>query len=124
MRCIALALSLALLSSPVAACPDRGPAVVKAEARSDLQAYFSHHDYPAPALAAGAEGEVAVKLGVGDNGRVTACTVTASSGSAHLDSSTCRILRSRARFTPARDAQGKPTIDSTAATIVWRRPTA
>ena len=124
MRCIALALSLALLPQPVAACPDPRPAVVRAEAARDPQAYFSQYDYPVPALAAGAEGEVAVKLSVGDNGRVTACTVTASSGSLHLDSTTCRILRSRARFTPARDANAKPTIDSTAATIVWRRPAA
>ena len=42
---------------------------------------------------------------IGTDGRVTACSVTSSSGSSALDDATCRIMRSRARFTPARDDQ-------------------
>jgi len=60
-----------------------------------------------------------VRPGAAD-GRVTGCTVTGSSGSAALDNATCRIMRSRARFSPARDSNGQPTTDSYAASITWR----
>ena len=43
---------------------------------------------------------------------MTDCSVTSSSGSSALDQATCRILRSRARFTPARDSSGNPTTGS------------
>ena len=65
-------------------------------------------DYPAAAVRAGEQGDVGYRLDVGPNGRVTRCTVTASSGSAILDSETCRMLTARARFTPATDASATP----------------
>ncbi|HYD36402.1 MAG TPA: energy transducer TonB, partial [Allosphingosinicella sp.] len=55
-------------------------------------------------------------------GRVTDCTVTASSGSAALDSATCRLMKQRARFTPARDSDGHPTSDSVSNAIRWVLP--
>ena len=54
--------------------------------------------------------------------RVSGCTVTASSGSAALDSATCRLLRSRARFTPATDSTGAKTSDSVSGRIRWVLP--
>jgi protein TonB len=51
---------------------------------------------------------------------VTNCSVTSSSGSSALDAATCRLLTSRARFTPARDSSGNPTTDTVSARIVWR----
>ncbi|MBA3525824.1 MAG: TonB family protein [Sphingomonas sp.] len=56
------------------------------------------------ALARREQGRVEFRLDVGENGRVTGCTITRSSGSRWLDSTTCRILRSRARYTPARNS--------------------
>lgn len=95
--------------SPQAAAPPNQAAALRGTApvpRLGLDSYFSPFDYPDRALQARAEGRVAVLLDVGVDGRVTACTVTASSGNAVLDHSTCRILRSRTRFEPARDASG------------------
>ena len=66
------------------------------------------------------EGTTRFRLTVGTNGRVTDCSVTSSSGSAALDAATCRIMRSRARFTPARDNQGNPTTDTYTSSITWR----
>ena len=63
------------------------------------------------------EGTTGFRLTVGPNGRVTDCTVTSSSGSNALDAATCRIMRSRARFTPARNNLGEPTTDSVSARI-------
>jgi len=81
-------------------------------AKGDLRSLFSADDYPASAQAAGAEGTVRAELTVGPDGRVEACNITQSSGNSALDSTTCNILRRRAKFTPARDSNGNPTTDT------------
>jgi protein TonB len=48
--------------------------------------------------------------------------VMQSSGSAALDSASCRILRSRARFTPARAGDGHPTAGEVVHTRIWTLP--
>jgi protein TonB len=79
-------------------------------------------DYPAAALRAGEEGVVRYRLTVNRDGRVSQCVVTASSGSASLDGTTCRIMTARARFTPARTAKGKRTEDQLAGAVRWQIP--
>ena len=92
-----------------------------ARARGDVRTLFAADDYPVAARERQESGTVQVRLGVGADGRVTGCDVIASSGSALLDRTTCRVLRARARFTPARDGNGQPTGDSyTTPKIVWR----
>jgi TonB family protein len=114
-----LPLALLLLTVPAAAAePTRARTTVP------LPTLVSHHDYPAAAVRAGEQGNVQVRLDIGTSGRVHGCTVLRSSRSAILDSTTCRILRARARFKPARDAKGEPTTDHTVQTIAWRLPTA
>ncbi len=85
-----------------------------------LQGLISADDYPSAAQRNEEQGTTAVRLDIGTNGRVTNCTVTSSSGSASLDSTTCRLLTSRARFTPARDDTGQATSDSVSTRITWR----
>jgi TonB family protein len=87
-----------------------------------LPSLFSSADYPAAAIRAGETGLVVFRLDVGEDGRVAACTVTASSGSASLDSTTCRLVKMRARFDPARDAEGRPVPDSFVGRVLWRLP--
>ena len=87
-----------------------------------LSALIHDEDYPAAAKAARIQGNTAVTLTVGVDGRVTGCAVTQSSGSSLLDSTTCRILRSRARFAPARDAAGNPQAGVVTTVIAWRIP--
>jgi protein TonB len=89
---------------------------------ADLQSYFHPDDFPAAALMAAQEGIVSVRLTVGPNGRVSDCAVTGSSGSAALDQATCRILRSRARYAPARDAAGAAISGTDRGRILWRLP--
>jgi TonB family protein len=79
-------------------------------------------DYPAEAIQNREQGLVAFRLTVGVNGRVTACDILSSSGSALLDASTCRIMRSRGRFRPARDASGNAVADTIESRIDWRIP--
>jgi len=87
-----------------------------------IAAYFAAADYPPSALSAGERGIAYFRLVIDPNGRVAGCTITASSGSAALDSATCRIVRSRARFTPALDLTGQPASDSYADRIRWVLP--
>lgn len=91
-------------------------------ARANLGSYFSADDYPAAALRANEQGTTGFRLTIGPNGRVSDCQVTASSGSAALDQASCRILRSRARYTPARDSDGNPTSGSDSGRVTWRLP--
>jgi protein TonB len=107
-------------------CPPPPPPpprkVTPARAKANLVSLFSDEDYPASAVRAGESGATGFRLDVGANGRVANCTVTSSSGSSALDSTTCRLLRSRARFSPATDNTGAPTTDTVSGRIVWRLP--
>ena len=98
--------------APPAPPPPPPRTVEPARASANLASYVSDDDYPASALRSEDEGTTGFRLTVGPDGRVTNCTVTSSSGSTALDTATCRILRSRARFTPARDNTGQPTTDT------------
>lgn len=100
----------------------RGPAVIPARARVDLARYVARPDYPRTAFLAGEEGKVEFRLRVAPDGRVSDCVVIESSGSAALDAAACRLMRSRARFTPALDAAGQPTADTIEAQLDWQLP--
>ena len=63
---------------------------------------------------------VGIRLEVGKDGRVSACTIIRSSGLSKLDARTCRLLIRKARFAPARDSRGKPVPDIHESDFVWR----
>jgi protein TonB len=102
--------------------PPPAQKVEPARARANLASYVSDADYPDSAIRAEESGTTGFRLEIGANGRVSNCTITSSSGSSALDNATCRIMRSRARFTPAQDSNGQPTTDTTSARITWRLP--
>ena len=93
-----------------------------AKARANLASYITNDDYPSSALRNEEQGTTGFRLDVGADGRVSGCSVTASSGSSALDTATCRLLRSRARFTPATDSTGAKTSDSVSGRIRWQMP--
>ena len=102
---------------PVAPAPPPPPppphkTVSAQSAKGDLRTLFSTDDYPASAAAANAEGTVRATLTISPTGQVVSCNITQSSGNSALDSTTCNILRRRAKFTPARDSNGNPTSDT------------
>lgn len=90
--------------------------------RLPLVTYFSTDDYPAAALRAEEQGLSAFIADIGVNGRVTACRITGSSGSSALDMATCRIIRSRTRYRPARDAAGRAVPGTFTGAVSWRLP--
>jgi len=89
------------------------------QALADL---ITNDDYPAAAIRAGEQGTTAYRLTIGVDGRVSDCTITSSSGSTSLDAATVALLSRRARYTPARDSMGNPTIGVTNGRIVWSLP--
>jgi protein TonB len=106
--------------APPAPAPPR--TVEPAKARANLASYVNDDDYPSDAVRNEEQGTTSFRLDVGTDGRVTNCTVTGSSGSRSLDNATCRIMRSRARFTPARNNLGQPTTDTVSHRIRWVLP--
>jgi TonB family protein len=85
--------------------------------------WVTTNDYPTAALREEREGTVAFSLTIGRNGRVSACEITSSSGSADLDSAACSLIAQRARFTPARNTQGKAQAGRYANRVRWQIPT-
>ena len=72
---------------------------------------ISDRDYPRNALRARIQGDVTLRITVGADGRVAACDIARSSDNAELDDTTCRLVRSRFRYRPAQDAQGRAVSD-------------
>ena len=97
-------------------------AAVQASAtpRTPLQSLVQREDYPASALAAREQGRPRFRLTIGVDGRVTGCVILVSSGSSALDLTSCRLMRNRARFTPARDSAGNPVEDQYFGELAWR----
>ncbi len=108
---------------PAPPAPPAPPPVTRSEPKSavgNLQGLITSSDYPSSAQDNEEQGTVTVRLAIGTDGRVTGCSVSGSSGSRTLDSTTCRVLQRRAKFTPARDSSGQPTSGSFTQRITWR----
>ena len=85
-----------------------------------MRSYVTLDDYPREAVRNGWEGLVRVDLTIGTKGRVTDCKVIKSSGHAVLDTTTCKIMMTRARFQPARDDAGNAVEDHYETQINWQ----
>ena len=112
-------------TSPVAPpmpYPVAPPGIRPATPTGSPAAWATANDYPTQALRAEVEGTVAFRLEIGSDGRVANCMVTSSSGSAELDTTTCRLVTQRAQFDPARDAQGRAVSGTYSNRIRWIIP--
>ncbi|WP_298811166.1 energy transducer TonB [uncultured Sphingomonas sp.] len=106
-----------------APAPPAPPAVSKAAGlKGNPGQYFGADNYPPSAIRAEEEGRVVAKLTVGTDGRVTDCVITTSSNSSALDQATCRIAKSRVRFSPALDASGAAITSSYTLPVRWVLP--
>lgn len=93
-----------------------------ARPRNAPGSWATTNDYPARDLREGNQGVTRFKLSIGTDGKVTGCEVTASSGSASLDQTTCTRISSRARFEPATDGNGLKVTGSYSGAIRWQIP--
>ena len=78
------------------------------------------NNYPSRAVRQEIEGNVGVSVQIGPDGRVTACSVSASSGSDILDEAACDGMQRYARYNAALDDAGNPTSGRDSMTIVYR----
>jgi len=95
---------------------------VTAVPRRPRSTWVTAEDYPDAALRAEEQGSVTVKLAIDRSGEVASCDVVRSSGSATLDSATCRTVRRRARYQPAVDGAGQPIAAVDNHTVRWSLP--
>lgn len=79
-------------------------------------------DYPVAALREERSGTVGFQLEIGSSGEVTGCNIVESSGHADLDQASCGNLIRRARFSPARDANGEPVASTYSNKVRWEIP--
>lgn len=101
--------------------PPPPPAVaVRLTPRGSPGSWVTNDDYPPSAQRDGVEGVTGFNLTVGADGRVTGCTITASSGSSLLDDTACRLLTRRARFNPGKDESGAATGGAYAGRFRWQ----
>lgn len=85
----------------------------------DPRTWITAADYPSASIKANEEGLVVYVLDVDADGQVYDCRILISSGHSRLDSETCRLAASRARFRPAVRA-GNPTSGSYSYYFRWR----
>ena len=81
---------------------------------------ISPKDYPRDALDRRQGGRMRYVLLIDELGRVADCSIVETSGIAALDAQACILLTTRARFSNALGADGKPAKDAVAGNIVWR----
>lgn len=121
---LALALPpMAQAQTLASGAPDVAPApglTARAAPQLDPALWFTRDDYHPAALRAEQEGRVGLLLDIGVDGRVSGCTVLASSGAQLLDRESCRLVTRRARFTPALGKGRKPVPDRWNASIEWK----
>lgn len=118
----------AVVMTPVTAppAPPTPPAPRVSQAANlkigDIQRLFGDpSNYPDDARDAGAQGTVRASLAIDATGKVTSCTVAASSGNASLDRQTCRLFQ-RLKASPAKDDAGRPIASTTTLRFTWQLP--
>jgi protein TonB len=95
---------------------------VRATPRGKIQDLITTDDYPSASLRNNEEGTTSYRLDVGADGKVVACTVTASSGHPALDDTSCRLLQRRARFNAATDSSGAKVGSVYSGRVRWQIP--
>jgi TonB family protein len=113
----AIAAAIAIWTLQQRAIEDTGQRPAQS-AKGEIRTLFSSDDYPDEALQHGDQGKVQARLSINTHGRVTHCSIIRSSRHASLDNATCNILKRRAQFAPARDANGKAVPDSVVTPLI------
>ena len=82
--------------------------------------WVTQDDYPAEALKNRLEGSSNFTITVDTQGSVESCSAVGPFES--LNVTTCDLIRERGRFTPARDALGRPIKAAWSRTVRWKIP--
>jgi len=93
-----------------------------ARPKGAMSGWVSDNDYPSADMRAEHEGRTAYRLSIDTNGKVTDCSITASSGWPGLDRATCDRITQRARFEPATNTEGERVAGTFTGAVSWRIP--
>jgi protein TonB len=101
-----------------------GPAFdpVAAIPRGNVGGWITDSDYRTSWINRDYSGVAGFALSIDARGRVTDCSITASTGHSALDQATCRLLERRARFNPAKDGNGNAVAGSFSSSVNWKIP--
>ncbi|HSX55822.1 MAG TPA: energy transducer TonB [Sphingomonas sp.] len=92
---------------------------VRAKPTRDPGTWVQNDDYPPQSIQRGERGLVGIRLDIATTGKVTQCTVIASSSFKRLDDQTCRVVMKRAQYEPARSADGTAIPSISLQTYHW-----
>ena len=81
--------------------------------------WYSITDYPAKSRRRGEQGVANILLDIDAKGIPVACRIVHSSSYPDLDNASCDLALKRARFSPARDANGKAVASTFAVPVRW-----
>lgn len=96
--------------------------VTRAEGEKPTE-WINSDDYPISSLNRGDQGVVTVAWTISPTGRISACKIIETSGSADLDKATCDAILRRGRYCrPALDAAGKPVESYATRRVMWSTP--
>lgn len=106
--------------APAPPAPPAPPAVAPSPATPRGRGnVFSDDDFPDASRRAEEQGVTRVSYVIDPTGKVSACTVTQSSGFPRLDDATCKIIMRRFRFNPA-TRDGQPVAETKTQPVRWQ----
>jgi len=109
-------------AAPPAPPPPPGPSKARNVSPKNQGSWAARiqDNYPAKAAREERSGRVGVRVQIGPDGKVTACSVTSSSGSPDLDQAACDGMTRYARYNPALDDAGNPVSGTTSTAIQYK----
>lgn len=92
-------------------------------ARPSGEGFMTMDDYPPSSLKNGEEGTAVVAYDIDEDGRVSHCVISQSTGYAALDEASCALVLRRAHYSPAKDDAGRPIKShKDGFRVTWRLP--
>ena len=95
---------------------------VAARPANDPGSWVTQNDYRSSWISRDYAGTVGFRLSVGASGKVENCAVTRSSGISALDEATCQLVQRRARFSPAKNGDGRAIAGRYDSAVRWQLP--
>ncbi|MEM1196267.1 MAG: TonB family protein [Pseudomonadota bacterium] len=102
--------------------PFLDPDPIPATPRGNPADWISTSDYRTVWINRGFAGTARFTLQIDASGRVSDCAITGSTGYEALDGATCRLLKRRARFAPARNGAGDKVAGTYSSAVTWQIP--
>jgi protein TonB len=95
---------------------------ISAKPKNRISNWVTTDDYRDSWISRDMTGIARFKLSVSVSGKVQDCQIVSSTGHKALDKATCKLVKRRARFNPARDGNGDKVAGSFTQSVRWKIP--